>query len=125
MFRLQGNLIPDKKTIWVWLTHVYGIWSSTSKKVLDKLGIPLEKKVKDLTDDEKKALSDELKDNYVLENDLKREVNASIKRLKEIKCYRWMRHNLWLPVRGQKTRKNARTAKKLLWRSKVRPVLKK
>jgi small subunit ribosomal protein S13 len=60
-----------------------------------------------------------------LENDLKREVAFAIKRLKEIKCYRWMRHNVWLPVRGQVTRKNGKTAKKLLWRSKVRPVLKK
>ena len=59
------------------------------------------------------------------ESDLKREVAAAIKRLKEIKCYRWMRHNLWLPVRGQLTRKNAKTAKKLLWRSKVRPTIKK
>ena len=58
-----------------------------------------------------------------MENDLKREVAAAIKRLKEIKCYRGMRHNLGLPVRGQLTRKNARTAKKLLGRSKVRPVL--
>jgi small subunit ribosomal protein S13 len=60
-----------------------------------------------------------------LENDLKREVAFAIKRLKEIKCYRGMRHNVGLPVRGQVTRKNARTAKKLLGRSKVRPVMKK
>jgi small subunit ribosomal protein S13 len=62
---------------------------------------------------------------YPLENDLRREVWFAIKRLKEIKCYRGMRHNLGLPVRWQKTRKNARTAKKLLGRSRVRPVLKK
>ena len=82
------------------------------------------KKVNDVTEEEQKLISDELK-NYVLENDLKREVASAIKRLKEIKCYRGMRHNLWLPVRWQLTRKNARTAKKLLGRSKVRPVLKK
>jgi len=124
MLRLQGHLIPDQKAIWIWLTYVYGVWQSRSKKILDKLGLPLEKKVKELTDEEIKSITDEL-NNYVIENDLKREVNSSIKRLKEIKCYRWMRHNLWLPVRGQKTRQNAKTAKKLLWRTRVRPVLKK
>lgn len=86
--------------------------------------IDFSKKVKDISEEEQKKLSDELKQ-YILENDLKREVAFAIKRLKEIKCYRWMRHNMWLPVRWQLTRKNAKTAKKLLWRSKVRPVLKK
>ena len=124
MFRLYWHLLPDNKAIWIALTYIYGIGRSRSKSILEKLNIPLEKKVKDLTDDEKKNITDELK-NYVLENDLRRQVAQDIKRLKEIKCYRWMRHNLWLPVRGQKTRKNAKTAKKLLWRSRVRPVLKK
>ncbi len=82
------------------------------------------KKVKDISPEDEKSISIRLKE-MVLENDLKREVQGNIKRLKEIKSYRGMRHNLWLPVRGQSTRKNARTAKKLLWRSKVRPVLKK
>lgn len=81
-------------------------------------------KVKDLTEADQKKISDELK-NYTLENDLKREIGGHIKRLKEIKCYRGMRHNLGLPVRGQNTRKNARTAKKLMGRSRVRPILKK
>lgn len=124
MFRLLWHVLPDNKAIWIALTYIYGIWRSRSKQILEKLNIPLEKKVGELTDEEKKAISDEVK-NYTLENDLRREVAASIKRLKEIKCYRWMRHALWLPVRWQKTRKNAKTAKKLLWRSKVRPVLKK
>lgn len=124
MFRLQWHVIPDNKAIWIWLTNVYWIWQSRSKQILQKLWIPLEKKVKDLEEKEEKLITEALKD-YVLENDLRRDISASIKRLKEIKCYRWMRHNLWLPVRWQKTRKNARTAKKLLWRSRVRPVLKK
>ena len=106
------------------INYIYGIGRSRSRQILEKLGIPLEKKVGQLTDEEKKAISDELK-KYTLENDLRREVAAAIKRLKEIKCYRGMRHALWLPVRGQKTRKNAKTAKKLLWRSRVRPILKK
>ena len=124
MFRVQGQILPDHKSIWIALTYIYGIGISTSKKILQKLNIDFEKKVKDLTDWEKKAIIDELK-NHVLENDLRREVSSAIKRLKEIRAYRWLRHAMWLPVRGQKTRKNARTAKKLLGRSKVRPVLKK
>ena len=82
------------------------------------------KKVKDITFDEEKLLSEHFK-TMTLENDLRREVQGNIKRLREIKCYRWMRHNLWLPVRWQNTKKNAKTAKKLLGRSRVRPVLKK
>ena len=82
------------------------------------------KKVRELTDEDEKKISDGLKD-HLLENDLKRDIMAHIKRLKEIKCYRGMRHNLGLPVRWQLTKKNARTAKKLLGRAKVRPVLKK
>lgn len=124
MFRIQWHVIPDQKNIWVGLTAIYWIGMARSKTILTKIWIAPEKKVKDLTDEEMKAISDELKE-YILENDLRREVNGAIKRLKEIKCYRWVRHNLWLPVRGQKTCKNARTAKKLLWRSRVRPVLKK
>ena len=117
MFRLMGHVLPEEKSIWIALTNIYGIGRERSKKILAALNIEIMKKVKDM-------ISDELK-KYVLENDLKREVAAAIKRLKEIKCYRGMRHNLGLPVRGQLTRKNARTAKKLLGRSKVRPVLKK
>lgn len=124
MFRLQWHNLPDHKSIWIALTYVYGIWLSTSRKMLDKIGIPFEKKVWEITEDEQKAIVDELKE-MVLENDLRREVNGHIKRLKEIKCYRGMRHNLWLPVRWQQTRKHAKTAKKLLGRSRVRPVLKK
>ena len=124
MFRLMGHLLPEEKSIWIALTNIYGIGRERSKKILAALNIEIMKKVKDISEEEQKMISDELK-KYVLENDLKREVAAAIKRLKEIKCYRGMRHNLGLPVRGQLTRKNARTAKKLLGRSKVRPVLKK
>lgn len=124
MFRLMWHVLPEDKSIWIALTNIYGIGRSKSKKILDKLEIPFMKKVKDVSEEEQKKIVDELQ-KYVLENDLKREQAAAIKRLKEIKCYRGMRHNLGLPVRGQITRKNARTAKKLLWRTKVRPVLKK
>lgn len=118
------HVLPEDKSIWIALTNIYGIGRSKSKKILDKLEIPFMKKVKDVSEEEQKKIVDELQ-KYVLENDLKREQAAAIKRLKEIKCYRGMRHNLGLPVRWQITRKNARTAKKLLWRTKVRPVLKK
>ncbi|MBB1557245.1 MAG: 30S ribosomal protein S13 [candidate division SR1 bacterium] len=124
MFRLMGHVLPEEKSIWIALTNIYGIGRERSKKILTALNIEIMKKVRDISEEEQKMISDELK-KYVLENDLKREVAAAIKRLKEIKCYRGMRHNLGLPVRGQLTRKNARTAKKLLGRSKVRPVLKK
>lgn len=124
MFRLQGHVIPDKKAIWIGLTIVYGIGLSRSRTLLEGLNIPLELKVKDLSDEQEKAISDAMKE-IVVENDLKRNVASYIKRLKEIKCYRGVRHNLGLPVRGQQTRQNGKTAKRLLWRSRVRPVLKK
>ncbi len=124
MFRIQWHVIPDNKSIYVGLTYIFGIGISSSKKILDDLKIPHEKKVGDLDDKTIKAITDVIKE-MVLENDLRREVASNIKRLKEIKCYRGMRHNLWLPVRGQNTRKRGTTAKKLLGRSRVRPVLKK
>lgn len=120
----MGHVLPDNKSIWIGLTSIYGIGRPKSLTILEGLGIPFMTKVKDLTDEQEKLIADALKD-MVLENDLKREVMTHIKRLKEIKCYRGMRHNLGLPVRGQLTRKNARTAKKLLGRARVRPVLKK
>ncbi len=124
MLRLQGHVIPDAKNIWIGLTYVYGIGRPKSKEILAHLNIDLFKKVKDITEAEEKSINQYLKE-MTLENDLKREVNGFIKRLREIKCYKGMRHNLGLPVRGQSTRKNGRTAKKLLGRSRVRPVLKK
>lgn len=124
MFRLHWHVLPEDKSIWIALTNIYGVGRVRSKKILEAVKIPYLTKVAALTEEDQKKISDELK-KYVLESDLKREVAAAIKRLKEIKCYRGMRHNLGLPVRGQLTRKNARTAKKLMGRSKVRPVLKK
>lgn len=113
MFRLMGHVLPDEKSIWIALTNVYGIGRSRSKKLLGEIAIDFMKKVKDISEEEQKKISDKLKE-YSLENDLKREVAGNIKKLKEIKTYRGMRHNLGMPVRGQNTRKNARTAKKLM-----------
>lgn len=124
MFRLSWHVLPENKSIWIWLTSVYGIGLERSKTILANAKIDYLKKVKDISEDEQKKILEQIS-KYVLENDLKREIAFAIKRLKEIKCYRGMRHNLGLPVRGQVTRKNAKTAKKLMGRSKVRPVLKK
>lgn len=124
MLRLQWHVVPDAKNIWIGLTYVYGIGRPKSAEILKALNIDPFKKVGDISETEEKAINTVLKE-MSLENDLKREVNGFIKRLKEIKCYKGMRHNLGLPVRGQLTRKNAKTAKKLLGRSRVRPVLKK
>lgn len=123
MLRIQWYTLPDNKSIRIWLTMIYGIWLKKSKTMLDALNIPFNKKVKEISDQEQKMISDELK-NHVIESDLKREVQSAIKRIKEIKCYRWIRHSIGLPVRWQLSKK-ARTAKKLLWRTRVRPVLKK
>lgn len=124
MLRIQGHVIPDAKNIWIGLTYVYGVGRPKSQEILTMLGIDPFKKVRDITEEEEKKINETFK-KMPLENDLRREVNGFIKRLKEIKCYRGMRHNLGLPVRGQSTRKNAKTAKKLLGRTRVRPVLKK
>jgi len=124
MLRLLGHVIPDNKSIWIWLTSIYWIGREKSKYILKELEIPSNTKVRDIDENQEKKISEKLK-TMTLENDLKRDVQGHIKRLKEIKCYRGMRHNLGLPVRWQITRKNAKTAKKLLGRAKVRPVLKK
>lgn len=124
MFRLMGHVLPENKSIWIGLTSLYGVGLQRSKKILEKAKIEHLKKVKDISEEEQKKIIDEIQ-HFVLENDLKREVGSAIKRLKEVRCYRGMRHNVWLPVRWQCTRKNARTAKKLLGRSKVRPTIKK
>jgi len=124
MFRLLGNVLPEKKAIGIALTYVYGIGRSRAVEICNKAGIDWNKKVKDLTDEEQKKISDIVRDDYILENDLRRQVAWDIKRLKELKTARGMKHNLWMPVRGQQTRTNAKTAKKLLGRSRVRPVKK-
>ena len=124
MFRLLGNVLPDKKSIGIAITYVYWIWVHRSTNILLKSNIDFNKKVKDLTDKEHKLITDEVRE-YVVENDLRRQVSLDIKKLKELKIVRGMKHNLWMPVRWQQTRTNAKTAKKLLGRSKVRPTWKK
>jgi len=98
MFRLLGNVLPDKKSVGIALTYVYGIWVNTSKDICEELWIEFNSKVKDLTDEDQKKITDLVR-TYTVENDLRRQVTWDIKKLKELKTVRWMKHNLWMPVR--------------------------
>jgi len=108
MPRLTGVNIPDQKQILYSLTYIYGVGISSAKKILKQAKVKQDKKAKNLTEKELNALKKALGD-YKVEGDLKRSLVSDIKRLKEIKCWRGMRHSKGLPVRGQKTRKNSRT----------------
>ncbi len=111
MARIAGVNIPREKRVEIGLTYVYGVGRSTSGKILDDLGINRDTYVRDLTDDEVTQLRDYLDRNLVVEGDLRRERSQNIKRLMEIGCYRGIRHRRGLPVRGQRTKTNARGRK--------------
>ena len=108
MARLAGVDLPRNKRMEVALTYIYGIGPTRSKKILAATGISPDLRTDDLTEDDIKNLRNELA-NYHIEGDLRREVTMNIKNLKEMGCYRGMRHRKGLPVRGQKTKTNART----------------
>ncbi len=110
MARIAGVDIPRDKRVVVSLTYIYGIGSSTATQVLAKCNISEDVRVKDLTDDQVALIRQEI-DAIKVEGDLRREVQLNIKRLMEIGCYRGMRHRRGLPVRGQRTKTNARTRK--------------
>ena len=110
MARIAGIDIPRDKRVVVSLTYIYGIGSSTAKTILKKCGISEDIRVKDLTDDQVNAIRQEV-DQIKVEGDLRRETQLNIKRLMEIGCYRGGRHRKGLPVRGQRTKTNARTRK--------------
>lgn len=110
MARIAGVDIPNDKRVVVSLTYIYGIGVSTAKKVLEKTGISEDIRVKDLTDEQMNAIRQEI-DAIKVEGDLRRETQLNIKRLMEIGCYRGLRHRKGLPVRGQRTKTNARTRK--------------
>ena len=110
MARIKGVDIPNEKRIEVSLTYIYGIGRQLAKTILSDANVDLNKKAKDLTDEELAAIRKEI-DKYPVEGDLRREVAMNIKRLKEIGCYRGIRHRKGLPCRGQKTKTNARTCK--------------
>lgn len=112
MARIAGVDLPREKRVEIGLTYIYGIGVASSNKILAKAGINLDTRVKDLTDDQVNAIRKVLdEDEYKLEGDLRREVALNIKRLTEIGCYRGLRHRRGLPVRGQRTKTNARTRK--------------
>ena len=111
MARISGVDIPNQKRVEIALTYIYGIGLKSSKDILAKTGIDPDKRAKDLTDDEIAKLRDEIENNYTVEGELRREVALNIKRLVEINCYRGLRHRKGLPVRGQRTKTNARTRK--------------
>ncbi len=111
MARISGIDLPREKRIEVALTYVFGIGSTRAKAILDMTGINPDTRVKDLTDDQEAALRECIDKNYTIEGDLRRETALNIKRLIEIGCYRGTRHRRGLPVRGQRTKTNARTRK--------------
>jgi small subunit ribosomal protein S13 len=110
MARIAGVDLPKNKKIEIALTYIFGIGLSTSKKVLKETGVSPDKKVKDLTPEEVSKLQSEV-DKLKVEGFLKAEIQRNIKRLMEIGCYRGLRHRSGMPVRGQRTRHNARTRK--------------
>jgi small subunit ribosomal protein S13 len=111
MARIAGVNIPPQKRVEIGLTYIYGIGRSTANKVLAKVGIDPDTKVRDLTEDEIMRLRDVIERELTVEGDLRRERAQNIKRLMDIGCYRGIRHRRGLPVRGQRTRTNARTRK--------------
>ncbi len=111
MARIAGVDLPREKRIEIGLTYIYGIGRSSADKILAATGVNPDTRVKDLTDDEVKVLATYIAENQTVEGDLRREVALDIKRLQEIGCYRGIRHRKHLPVRGQKSKTNARTCK--------------
>lgn len=110
MARIAGVDIPNNKRTVIALTYIYGIGRPTAEKIMKTVGISEDVRVKDLTEEQLNALRKEI-DGYKVEGDLRRDVQLSIKRLMEIGCYRGIRHRKGLPVRGQRTKTNARTRK--------------
>ena len=112
MARISGVDLPRDKRIEIGLTYVYGIGRATSNRLLKEAGVNPDTRVRDLTDEEVGKIRDAIDaDSILIEGDLRREIAINIKRLQEIGCYRGMRHRKGLPVRGQKTKTNARTRK--------------
>ena len=110
MARIAGVDLPKEKRVEIGLTYIYGIGLKRSQKILSDAGVNPDVRVKDLTADQEQAIRKEVA-NYVVEGDLRREVALNIKQLMEMGCYRGLRHRRGLPVRGQRTKTNARTRK--------------
>ena len=111
MARISGVDLPREKRVEIGLTYIYGIGRVSSNRILAEANVNPDTRVKDLTDDEVKRISSVIDESQTVEGDLRREIAMNIKRLQEIGCYRGIRHRKGLPVRGQKTKTNARTRK--------------
>ena len=111
MARIAGVDIPNQKRVEIALTYIYGIGRSSANEILARTGINPDTRAKDLTEEEVAKLRDEIEKSYTVEGDLRREVGLNIERMQEINCYRGIRHRKGLPVRGQRTKTNARTRK--------------
>lgn len=111
MARIAGVDLPKEKRVEIGLTYIYGIGLASSHKILEATGVNPDTRVKDLSEDEVNEIRNYINKNFLVEGDLRRDVALNIKRLMEIGCYRGIRHRKGLPVRGQKTKTNARTRK--------------
>jgi len=111
MARIEGVDLPRDKRVEIGLTYIHGIGLSTAQKMLQATGVESDRRIRDLTEEEVTGLREYISRNVTVEGDLRREVQMNIKRLIEIGCYRGLRHRRSLPVRGQRTRTNARTRK--------------
>jgi len=111
MARIAGVDLPREKRVEIGLTYIFGIGRSISNEILAKTGVSPDTRVRDLTDDEINRLREIIEKEFKVEGDLRREISLNIKRLIEIGCYRGRRHRMGLPVRGQRTKTNARTRK--------------
>ncbi len=111
MARISGVDLPREKRVEIGLTYIYGIGRTSSRRILEKAGVNPDIRCKDLSDEDVAKIREIIDDTMVVEGDLRREVALNIKRLQEIGCYRGIRHRRGLPVRGQKTKTNARTRK--------------
>ncbi|MBR4949493.1 MAG: 30S ribosomal protein S13 [Clostridia bacterium] len=111
MARIAGVDLPREKRVEVGLTYIFGIGATSAKKILESTGVNPDTRVKDLTPEDENKIRDYIDKNFVVEGDLRRDTALDIKRLMEIGCYRGIRHRKGLPVRGQKTKTNARTRK--------------
>lgn len=111
MARIAGVNIPTQKRVVIALTYIHGIGRTKARQICEKVGIPMERRVHELTDDETVRIRETIDEDYTVEGDLRREISMNIKRLMDLGCYRGLRHRRGLPVHGQRTHTNARTRK--------------
>lgn len=111
MPRIVGVDIPNDKVTWVALQYIHGIGKTTALGICEKLGLEAQRRAKDLTDEELARIANEIEQTVVVEGNLRRQTQQNVARLKEVNCYRGIRHRRGLPVRGQRTQTNARTRK--------------